>query len=59
MPAADAATLLGSMYTISPDKVITILNTVSDSVRSSILGEITKNDSTLSAKIMNRLMGGK
>lgn len=59
MPAADAATLLGSMYTISPDKVITILNTVSDSVRSSILGEITKNDSTLSAKIVNRLMGGK
>ncbi|WP_310829089.1 MotE family protein [Paenibacillus pedocola] len=59
MPAADAATLLGSMYTISPDKVITILNTVSDSVRSSILGEITKIDSTLSAKIVNRLMGGK
>lgn len=38
MPAADAATLLGSMYSISPDKVITILNTVSDTVRSSILG---------------------
>ncbi|MFD2878769.1 hypothetical protein ACFTAO_26860 [Paenibacillus rhizoplanae] len=38
MPAADAAVLLGSMYSLSPDKVITILNTVSDSVRSSILG---------------------
>jgi flagellar motility protein MotE (MotC chaperone) len=59
MPAADAATLLGSMYSISPDKVVTILNTVSDSVRSSILGEMTKNDSAQTAKIVNRLMGGK
>lgn len=39
MPAADAAVLLGSMYSLSPDKVITVLNTVSDSVRSSILGK--------------------
>lgn len=59
MPAADAASLLGSMYTISPDKVITILNTVSDSVRSSILGEMTKKNSTQTAKVVNRLMGGK
>ncbi|MEC0169964.1 MotE family protein [Paenibacillus graminis] len=59
MPAADAATLLGSMYKISPDKVITILNTVSDTVRSSILGEMTKNDSAQTAKVVNRLMGGK
>lgn len=59
MPAADAATLLGSMYSVSPDKVITILNTVSDSVRSSILGEMTQKDSAQTAKIVNRLMGGK
>ncbi|MBW4083246.1 kinesin [Paenibacillus sp. S150] len=59
MPAADAATLLGSMYAISPDKVITILNSVSDSVRSSILGEMTKQDSAQTAKVLNRLMGGK
>ncbi|MEK5446572.1 MotE family protein [Paenibacillus sp. FSL R7-0331] len=59
MPAAEAATLLGSMYSVSPDKVITVLNTVGDSVRSSILGEMTKNDSALTAKILNRLMGGK
>ncbi|WP_245647844.1 magnesium transporter MgtE N-terminal domain-containing protein [Paenibacillus borealis] len=59
MPAADAATLLGSMYSISPDKVITVLNSVSDTVRSSILGEMTKNDSAQTAKIVNRLMGGK
>ncbi|MNC65944.1 hypothetical protein D3C75_1162850 [compost metagenome] len=59
MPAADAATLLGSMYSISPDKVITVLNTVSDTVRSSILGEMTKKDSAQTAKIVNRLMGGK
>lgn len=58
MAAADAATLLGSMYSISPEKVITILNTVSDSVRSSILGEMTKTDSAQAAKIVNRLMGG-
>ncbi|MFD1906086.1 hypothetical protein ACFSQ7_21710 [Paenibacillus rhizoplanae] len=51
--------LLGSMYSLSPDKVITILNTVSDSVRSSILGEMTKKDSKQTAKIVNRLMGGK
>ncbi|MEK3715738.1 MULTISPECIES: MotE family protein [unclassified Paenibacillus] len=59
MPAADAAVLLGSMYSLSPDKVITVLNTVSDSVRSSILGEMTKKDSKQTAKIVNRLMGGK
>lgn len=59
MPATEAATLLGSMYSISPDKVITILNTVSDSVRSSILGEMTKKNSAQTAKIVNRLMGGK
>lgn len=59
MPAADAAVLLGSMYSVSPDKVITILSTVSDTVRSSILGEMTKKDSKQAAKIVNRLMGGK
>ncbi|MBY0010099.1 MotE family protein [Paenibacillus typhae] len=59
MPAAEAATLLSSMYSVSPDKVITVLNTVGDAVRSSILGEMTKKDSALTAKILNRLMGGK
>lgn len=59
MPAASAAKLLGEMFVISPDKVITILNTVSDNVRSSILGEMTKNNSAQTAKIVNRLMGGK
>lgn len=59
MPAAEAASLLGSMYSISPDKVITILKSVSDGVRSSILGEMTSKDSAQAAKIVNRLMGGK
>ncbi|GGF80301.1 hypothetical protein GCM10010912_26720 [Paenibacillus albidus] len=59
MPAANAASLLGEMYKISPDKVITIMNTVSDTVRSSILGEMTQNDPAQTAKIVNRLMGGK
>ncbi|WP_410515012.1 kinesin [Paenibacillus sp. BR2-3] len=59
MPAANAAKLLGDMFLISPDKVITVLNTVSDSVRSSILSEMTKNDSAQTAKIVNRLMGAK
>ncbi|WP_150267657.1 magnesium transporter MgtE N-terminal domain-containing protein [Paenibacillus tepidiphilus] len=61
MPAADAATLLSSMYSISPDKVITILNTVDDSIRSSILSEMASADDegALAAKIVNRLMGGK
>lgn len=59
MTPASAASLLGEMYKISPDKVVTIMNTVSDSVRSSILGEMTKNDSVQTAKIVNRLMGAK
>lgn len=59
MTPASAASLLGEMYKISPDKVVTIMNTVSDSVRSSILGEMTKNDSAQTAKIVNRLMGAK
>ncbi|WP_342561507.1 kinesin [Paenibacillus sp. FSL R7-0345] len=59
MPAAEAGSLLSSMYSVSPDKVITVLNTVSDSVRSSILGEMTKKDPALTAKVLNRLMGGK
>lgn len=59
MPPANAASLLSEMYKISPDKVITILNTVSDNVRSSILGEMTKTDGAQAAKIVNRLMGGK
>ncbi|MCL6603089.1 MAG: kinesin [Paenibacillus sp.] len=59
MPAANAGELLGEMYKISPDKVVTILNSVGDSVRSSILGEMTKNDSEQTAVIVNRLMGGK
>ncbi|UQZ32116.1 kinesin [Paenibacillus sp. PK3_47] len=59
MPASEAGALLGSMYSISPDKVITVLKSVSDGVRSSILGEMTKNDSAQAAKIVNRLMGGQ
>lgn len=59
MTPANAASLLGEMYKISPDKVVTIMNTVSDSVRSSILGEMTKKDSAQTAKIVNRLMGAK
>lgn len=59
MTPANAASLLGEMYKISPDKVVTIMSTVSDSVRSSILGEMTKNDSAQTAKIVNRLMGAK
>lgn len=59
MTPANAASLLGEMYKISPDKVVTIMNTISDSVRSSILGEMTKNDSVQTAKIVNRLMGAK
>ncbi|AIQ13348.1 MotE family protein [Paenibacillus durus] len=60
MPAAEAAKLLSDMYGISPDKVITILSTVNDGVRSSILSEMTKNDTKgVTAKIVNRLMGGK
>lgn len=59
MTPANAASLLIEMYKISPDKVVTIMNTVSDSVRSSILGEMTKKDSVQTAKIVNRLMGAK
>lgn len=57
MPAADAASLLDSMYKVSPDRVVKILSALSDSVRSSILGEMTKKDSAQTAKVVNRLMG--
>lgn len=58
MKAEEAAKLLGEMYAISPGKVLTILKSVSDSSRSSILDAMTAENSARTAKIVNRLMGG-
>ncbi|ASA22260.1 MotE family protein [Paenibacillus donghaensis] len=59
MPATEAASLLTEMYKLSSDKVISILTGVSDSVRSSILAEMTKKNAVQTAKIANRLVSSK
>ncbi|WP_310550342.1 kinesin [Paenibacillus glufosinatiresistens] len=59
MPAEDSAKLLNQMYSVTPDKVITILKSVNDSTRSSILSQMTKDNAEVAGKVVNRLMGGK
>lgn len=58
MNAASAGELLIKMIEVSPSKVLRILNSVSDSVRSSILSEMSKIDQTATANMMARLMPG-
>ncbi|WP_322745677.1 MotE family protein [Paenibacillus donghaensis] len=56
MPADSAAALLLSTYKISPDKVLKILNDVTDSTRSGILDAMSKKDAKTAAVILNKLM---
>lgn len=58
MNAASAGELLIKMIEVSPSKVMRILNSVSDSARSSILSEMSKIDQTATANMMSRLMSG-
>ncbi|GIO53169.1 MotE family protein [Paenibacillus cineris] len=59
MNADSAANLLLAMYKISPDKVLTILGSVADSTRSSILDSMSKTDQKTSAVILNKLLSSK
>lgn len=59
MSASNAATLLLETYKLSPDKTLTILNSVDDATRSRLLESMSSADSAETAKILNRLMGNK
>lgn len=56
MPAKSAANLLLSTYKISPDKVLTILQSVEDATRSGILDAMSVQDAKTTAVILNKLM---
>ncbi|OAB35821.1 kinesin [Paenibacillus macquariensis subsp. defensor] len=56
MTPQSAADLLFQTYKISPEKTLTILNSVDDKTRSSILGKMSSIDSVTTAKILNKLM---
>ncbi|WP_052675907.1 MotE family protein [Paenibacillus sp. IHBB 10380] len=59
MTPKSAADLLFQTYKISPDKVLTILNSVDNVTRSAILGKMSTDDSATTAKILNKLMSSK
>lgn len=56
MPAKSAAELLLSTYKISPEKVLTILNSVDDATRSGILDSMSTKDAKTTAVILNKLL---
>ncbi|WP_458462136.1 MotE family protein [Paenibacillus sp.] len=59
MSASSGAKLLLETYKLSPDKTLTILNSVDDATRSQLLENMSSEDSVATAKILNRLMGNK
>ncbi|MDO7905831.1 kinesin [Paenibacillus sp. JX-17] len=59
MTPKSGADLILKTFSISPDKAITILNSVDDATRSKLLESMSSQDAALSAKILNKLMGGK
>lgn len=59
MSASSGAKLLLETYKLSPDKTLTILNSVDDATRSQLLENMSTEDSAETAKILNRLMGNK
>jgi flagellar motility protein MotE (MotC chaperone) len=59
MSASSGAKLLLETYKLSPDKTLTILNSVDDATRSQLLENMSSEDSVETAKILNRLMGNK
>lgn len=58
MDAKSAGEMLLKMKDISPSKVIRILNSVSNSARSSILTEMSKLDEAATASIVSKLLPG-
>lgn len=59
MSASSGAKLLLETYKLSPDKTLTILNSVDDSTRSQLLENMSTENSVETAKILNKLMGNK
>jgi len=59
MSASSGAKLLLETYKLSPDKTLTILNSVDDATRSQLLENMSSEDSVETAKILNRLMGNR
>lgn len=59
MSASSGAKLLLETYKLSPDKTLTILNSVDDATRSQLLENMSTENSAETAKILNRLMGNK
>ncbi|WP_337032221.1 MotE family protein [Paenibacillus illinoisensis] len=59
MSASSGAKLLLETYKLSPDKTLTILNSVDDATRSKLLENMSTENSAETAKILNRLMGNK
>ncbi|KQY83119.1 kinesin [Paenibacillus sp. Root52] len=59
MSASSGAKLLLETYKLSPDKTLTILNSVDDATRSQLLENMSTENSVETAKILNRLMGNK
>ncbi|MBR2564691.1 MAG: kinesin [Paenibacillus sp.] len=59
MSPSSGAKLLLETYKLSPDKTLTILNSVNDATRSQLLENMSKEDSVETAKVLNRLMGNK
>lgn len=56
MTPKSAADLIFQTYKISPEKALTILNSVDDKTRSAILDKMSSTDSVTTAKILNKLM---
>jgi flagellar motility protein MotE (MotC chaperone) len=59
MSASSGAKLLLETYKLSPDKTLTILNSVDDATRSQLLENMSSENSVETAKILNKLMGNK
>jgi len=59
MSASSGAKLLLETYKLSPDKTLTILNSVDDATRSKLLENMSTENSVETAKILNKLMGNK
>jgi flagellar motility protein MotE (MotC chaperone) len=56
MTPKSASDLIFQTYKISPDKALEILRSVDDATRSSILGQMSTDDSATTAIILNKLM---
>jgi flagellar motility protein MotE (MotC chaperone) len=59
MDKKSGAELILQTYKINPDKALSILNTVDDSTRASLLQNMSAKDAGQTAKILNKLMGSK